>query len=573
MTESSEDLSLVVELMRRGLSRRGFLRGAAAVVAAGGTSSVLLEACGGTSPSTSSSGGAPKRGGHITEGWNTDIKTFNSILTQDVYSNLVINLVSDGLLSVDGKGNLIPSIASAVPGGGSDGNTYTFKLRSDVKWTDGMPVTSDDVLFTYNLIFAPEYAAVASPRRGDFTKHVDSISAPDPQTFVIKTKAPYAPLLVNHGTYGIMPKHVLSSVSPVAINTMSYNSAPTVTNGMFKFVSWQQGAQVVLARNDGYYRGAPLLDKYVYKVLPSQVAIGNALKTGEIDVGSQLDPSQISSLQTVQGLTIDDFVTPSFQFLAYNLDPAKPAGKILQDQAVRQALYYAINRPAIVKSVLYDQGSVANSVEPPTVFAYNPNTTPAYDYSPSKANQLLDKAGWVKGSNGVRAKDGVQLAFTMQAESGNLTLTNVMQVIQQNWKAVGCNMTPTTIQFPQLVTNLTDTRDFDIILVGFNFVNDPDQAQLFSSSGTAVGGFNGMDFKNGQVDNLLAEGAATLDKAKRKQIYDQYQNLMAQLAPVVLLYFSKQAYGHISRVQGTQLNTFQQYTRPWMNKVSVTDGK
>ncbi|MGH7922687.1 MAG: ABC transporter substrate-binding protein, partial [Candidatus Dormibacteraceae bacterium] len=308
MTESGPDSSVVAALLRQGLSRRGFLWGTAAVLAAGGASSVLLDACG-SNPSSggSASNGKPVKGGHVTEGWNTDIKTFNSMLTQDVYSNLVITLTNDGLLSVNGKGELIPMLATAVPGGGSDGNTYTFKLRSGVKWTDGTPLTSDDVLFTYNLIFAPQYAAVASPRRGDFTLHVDSISAPDPQTFVIHTKTPYAPMLVNHGTYGIMPKHVLGSIAPASINTMSYNSAPTVTNGMFKFVSWQQGAQVVLARNDNYWNGAPYLAKYVYKVLPSQIAIGNSLKTGEVDIGAQLDPSQISSLQNVQGLTIDDF--------------------------------------------------------------------------------------------------------------------------------------------------------------------------------------------------------------------------------------------------------------------------
>ena len=112
----------------------------------------------------------------------------------------------DGLLSSKGNGDLVPYIAQEVPKVASDGNTYTFKLRKDVKWSDGQPLTSDDVLFTYNLIFAPEYAAVASPRRGDFTQHVASISAPDQYTFVVKTKTPYAPFLVTHGQYGIMPK-------------------------------------------------------------------------------------------------------------------------------------------------------------------------------------------------------------------------------------------------------------------------------------------------------------------------------------------------------------------------------
>ena len=427
------DGSTIEETRGGGISRRDFLRGtAAAALAVGGASSVLLE------PTLASAAAlAPRKGGSVIEGWSTDIKTFNSILSQDVYSNMMINLVNDPLLFVNSKGLLEPGLATSVPTGGSDGNTYTFKLHSGVKWSDGTPLTSDDVLFTYNLIFAPEYSAVASPRRGDFTLHVDSISAPDPQTFVIHTKSTYAPLLYSHGAYPIMPKHVLGSIPAAQINTMSYNSAPTVTNGQFKFVSWQQGAQSTLARNENYWRGAPYLDNYVFKVLPSAVAIGNALKTGEVNVGAQLDPSSLSSLETVQGLNIANFVTPSFEFLALNQNPQKPAGAILQDVKVRQALYYAINRPAMIKSILFGEGSNATGVEPPTSWAYDPNAKPQYAYNPAKANQILDAAGWTKGSDGMRSKNGTPLAFTLHYPSGVLTLTNISQVVQQNWKAIG----------------------------------------------------------------------------------------------------------------------------------------
>ena len=553
---------------RGGISRRDFLRGTAATaLAAGGAAGVLLD------PTLASAAAvAPKKGGHIIEGWSNEIKTFNSMLSSDVYSSLCINMVNDGLLLVDGKGNLQPSLATAVPSGGSDGNTYTFKLRSGVKWTDGTPLTSDDVLFTYNLIFAPEYAAVASPRRADFTKHVESISAPDPQTFVIKTKSTYAPLLYAHSAYPIMPKHVLGSIPPAQINTMSYNSAPTVTCGMFKFVSWQKGAQVTLARNPDYWRGAPYLDNYVYKVFTSAVDIGNALKTGEINVGAQLDASQLSSLQTQQGLKVDNFVTPGFEYLALNLNPEKPAGKILQDLNVRRALYYGINRPAMIKSVLFGQGTNATGVEPPTSWAYDPKATPQYKYNPAKANKMLDAAGWVKGADGVRAKDGVRMSFKLEASAGNLTLSNVMQVVQQNWKQIGVEATPTEVQFTQLVTKLTATRDFDIILIGFSLGVDPDQSQLFSAEGLGVGGFNGMDFNDATVNRLDEEGTSTLNKQKRIQIYKQYQDRMNEEVPILLLYFTKGAYGVLNSVHGMQLNTFQQYVRPWMNKVWVSSG-
>ena len=195
-----------------GISRRDFLRGtAAAALAVGGASSVLLE------PTLASAAAlAPRKGGSVIEGWATDIKTFNSILSQDVYSNMMINLVNDPLLFVNSKGLLEPGLATSVPTGGSDGTPIRSSCTPGVKWTDGTPLTSDDVLFTYNLIFAPEYSAVASPRRGDFTLHVDSISAPDPETFVIHTKSTYAPLLYSHGAYPIMPKHVLGSIPAAA---------------------------------------------------------------------------------------------------------------------------------------------------------------------------------------------------------------------------------------------------------------------------------------------------------------------------------------------------------------------
>jgi peptide/nickel transport system substrate-binding protein len=555
-------------------SRREFLRrlgGTAAVAALGAGTMGFLEACGsGGTPTTSAT---PRKGGHVTEGWAFDIKTFNPILSQDVYSNLCIGVCLDSLLTSKANGELMPLLAEAMPKVSADGQTYTFKLRQDVKWTDGTPLTSDDVLFTYDLIFAPEYAAVASPRRGDFTQHVAAISAPDPYTFVVQTKSPYAPFLATHAQYGILPKHVLGNLPAAAINTADFNSAPTVTSGPFKFVRWDKGSQVVFTRNPGYYRGAPRLDSFVYKVVPDTVAVANQLKTGEIDAG-QISPSQVASLQTEPGLTLTSFVVPQFEFYMYQLDPTKPAGQIFQEQAVRQALLYAIDRPGIVKTVLFGQGQVANSVEPPTSWAYNPNTRPTYPYDPRKAGQLLDQAGWVKGPDGVRAKGGRRLEFTLQYATGDPVLKSVAQVMQQDWQAIGVKMTPQEIQFSQLVTLITDTRTFDLILVGFNFSQDPDQSQLFSSSGTERGGFNGFDFKNAQVDQLLNQAATTLDQSKRKQLYVQYQDIMAAQVPAPVLYFLKRTYGVSKRVQGYGYGPFNQYgQRPWLKDVWVTDGK
>lgn len=557
-------------------SRRDFLKGAGglgASLALLGSGGVLLEACGSGGSGGSSSSGTPRKGGHVTEGWAFDIKTFNSTLSQDVYSNLVLGLCFDALLTSDAKGNLLPAIAQSVPQAASDGATYTFKLRKDVKWSDGKQLTSDDVLFTYNLMFAPEYTEVNSPRRGDLTQHLASITAPDPYTIVFKTKGVFAPFLTTHGQYGILPKHILGSLPAAAINSADFNSAPTVVNGVFKFVRWDKGAQVLFERNDGYYRGASRLDRFVYKVLSNTTAVANQLKTGEIDMGN-IDPSQWDSMHNVEGVNLISYGQPAFQFYAYQLDPAKPASALFSEKAVRQALYYALDRPSMIKTIYFNTEILANSPEPPTSWAYDPNVKPTYNYDPNKANSLLDQAGWQKGSDGIRSKNGHRLAFTITTANSVNAWQSLIQVMQQQWKAVGADVSTKLVTFPALVNVITTTRDFDIFLVGFNWGQDPDQAQLFSSAGTAVGGFNGFDFKNPDVDKALADATTTVDHTKRKQLYATYQNLMADLVPAPILFFNKALYGLNQRVKGYGLGTFNQYAqRPWMKDVWVSDGK
>src|SRR5215472_9278570 len=258
-------------------SRRDFLRrmgGAAAFAAftAGGIE--FLEACGNGSGSANATP-TGKKGGHLVEGNFTDISYMNSVLSSDTASATVISMLFEGLLVSKPNGDLIPGLAQAMPQVSSDGTTYTFKLRPNLRWSDGQPLTSDDVLFTFNLMFAPEYKDVNSPRRTDLEQNLESIAAPDAQTIVFKTKGVWAPFLALHAQREIMPKHVPGSLPAKAINTADFNSAPSATSGAFKFVRWDKGQQVVLSRNDSYLRGPALLDQYVYKVAPDSVTLTN----------------------------------------------------------------------------------------------------------------------------------------------------------------------------------------------------------------------------------------------------------------------------------------------------------
>src|SRR5690348_2613179 len=343
-------------------SRRDFLRragGAAAFVAFSGGVMEFLQACAGNGSSNNNSTTA-KKGGHVVEGNFTDIRTLNSMLSSDTASNICIGLMFDGLTNQKKDGTVIPALAESWKTS-SDGLTYTFKLRSGLKFSDGQPITADDVKFTYALAYDPAYKDFASPRRGDLSKYIASIDTPDAQTVVLKTTQIYAPFLAAHGQYGILPKHVLGSMDAKPLNTAAYNTAPTVTNGAFKFVSWEKGQQVTMARNDNYWAGPAYLDQWIYKVLPDSVAVTNQLKTGEIDIGP-VDPGQFDALKTTSTVNMSEFGVPTFTFYAYQLDPSKPAGPLFQDKAVRQALLYALDRQSIVTAIFFGHGQVANSV-------------------------------------------------------------------------------------------------------------------------------------------------------------------------------------------------------------------
>ncbi len=208
-------------------SRRDFLKrtgGAAAYLSfMGGGLAAFLEACaGGTSSNTPTA----KKGGHVVEGSFSDIRTLNSMLSSDTVSNQVIGLMFDGLLNYKKDGSLVAALAQDLPKTNSDGTVYTFKLRSGLKWSDGQPITSEDVKFTYALAYDPAYKDVSSPRRGDLSKYIKSIDTPDPQTVVITTTQVFAPFLSSHGRYGILPKHVLGSLDAKAINTAPSTPRP-----------------------------------------------------------------------------------------------------------------------------------------------------------------------------------------------------------------------------------------------------------------------------------------------------------------------------------------------------------
>ena len=556
-------------------SRRDFLRrlGAAAAYTAFTAGIVdFLEACGGGNTPTSQT---PVKGGKLIEGTISDIATFNTLNSGDTSSTQMITLLFDGLQSITAKGDNIPMLASAPPTVSSDQLTFTFKLRPNLKWSDGQPLTADDVVFTYNLIFSADTKDFVSRYRANLEGFLQSVTATDPQTVVFKFSKILANFVDTHCRYGILPKHILGSATPKALNTHDFfTKGPTASSGVFKFTRWDKGQQVVLERNDNYWAGAAHLDQYIWKVVTDAVVLAQQLKTGELDAG-QPDASQFDNLKTVQTITALSHINPGFVYYQFNLEPTKAASKIFGDKNVRKALHTALDRTSMAKAVYFGQAVPADSVLPPTTWAYNPNVSPKYSFDKAAAEKMLEDAGWTKGSDGIRAKGGVRMSFEVNTNSGNKVRENLIQVMQQQWKDIGVDAQPRAIAFQTLVTQIRSTKTFQVILIGIaNQDTDPDQTTLWTTKGIGSAGLNGMSYSNPKIDELMDSALQSTDRAKRKPIYAQIQNILADELPAPMLFYPNYLWGINKRVVNFNVGPYNTYQgRPWMKDVFVSDGK
>ncbi|MCW5853587.1 MAG: hypothetical protein KIT87_26210, partial [Anaerolineae bacterium] len=444
-----------------------------------------------------------------------------------------------------------------------DNLTYNFTLRDDVKFHDGQKFSADDVKFTYELMLNEK---VNSPRRSSLAV-IDSINVKSPTEIEFKLKSVTADFLVSQSSYQILPKHILGSVPPEQINTHDFNTKSPIYTGPFKFKEWVKDDHITLVANPDYFLGKPKLDQYIYKVVKDANVVAAQLKTGEIDWGA-FEPALLEEMQKQQNLNIKAYDQFSFTFYSYNLDPAKTP--LFQDVKVRQALLYALDRDAMVKKIMFGQGSVANTSVPLISWAYNKDNQPQYKFDTAKAESLLDEAGWKKGSDGMRAKDGKKLSFTCYTNAGNKVRESYVTVMQEQWRKIGVEMTPKLEEWNAFLDRITKTRDFECFLVGFSWGVDPNQKTMWHTS-SYNGGFNMNKYANPDLDKILDDALNTTDINKRKELYFKMQEIVAKDVPSVILDFPKALVAVNKRVVNLEPKAVG--TRNNVEQWAVTDGK
>ena len=554
-------------------TRRTFLKRAAALGLSAPVVGSLLAACGGgntvaptTSTTSSSSSGAgaaspttevipttqvntgaaspaaspqaaagtPKNGGTFTIVGHQEIAGLSPNDTGPGDQWVMITQIHNALLEMDENFVFNPTLASSFEVA-SDGLTYTLHLRSGVKFHDGTDFSSADVKYTYDFYSDASKGSVIAAN----FQNMDTVTASDPTTVVVKMKAPNAAFIARASS-----TFIVQSKYHAQVGEKVYRTKPVGT-GPFKLQEWVSADHTTVAAFDQHFRGRPHFDTVTEKNVPEPSVRTIALQTGQAD-------SACWPLLVQDDLKLNADTTHFTSFtsvsVAVNHFPINNQRPFFADKQVRQALMYAIDRQKVIDTVFQGAAVLATANLAPNLQAwYNPNVT-KYSYDVAKANSMLDAAGWAVGSDGIRAKNGQKFSFVCWVISGDQARKPEAELLQQYLKTVNVEMNiqeqPITSINAQLLSGKGDASLFNWTYGGSG--GDPDASTTLGSNG----GSNFSSYKNPQVDSLLAQGLKETDPAKRKAIYDQIQSIVADDVPFLFMMYWQWFNHYTKRIQG-----------------------
>jgi len=492
---------------------------------------------------------ALSRGGELIYGSTQEPDTLNPYLSERLATSEVGSLVFSGLLLRDADGRWQPDLAVKVPdlangGVSKDGLVVTYHLRPGVVWHDGHPFTSEDVLFTWQTIMDRRFQAVMR----DGYDRIAVVETPDKNTVVLRFREFYAPYLTLFPV--ILPKHLLEKETD--LNSAAFNRAPIGT-GPFRLKEWRIGEALTLEANADYYRGRPVLDRIVYKIIPDSSTLLVQLKAGELDIVGNVNPSQIDQVKAISGMKT--IVTPDaiWEHMAFNLDNA-----LFQDIRVRKAIALAVDRETIINNILRGAGFPAAGDQPPSSWAHNPALRPE-TRNVEKARALLAEAGYQPGSDGIMVKDGRKLAFTITTTAGNNIRESEAQLIINQLKEIGVSAETKFVDAASLFGSVLKARRFEAALYAWAAGPDPDNYSLWNSRcipgpGNGYEGYNYPGWRNQEIDRLTEQAIGTADCVIRKAMYNRIQELLMDECPVVPLYFRATVAVAKDRVQNFRPN-------------------
>lgn len=470
---------------------------------------------------------------------------------QNGWDGNVTSVIFASLVSTDKQGKPIPELAEKWDVS-SDQLTYTFHLRKDLKFSDGSPLTADDVAFTLTLLHdkayegeidISQYAVKGGKeyKEGKATS-IEGIQVVDPQTIKITTeKVNSQAIFVLGGTVLSKAYYGKDYTQNTSLDYLKELYGKPIAAGPYKFEKYIPGQEVRFVANENYYAGKPKIPNFIYKITSGDTKL-QLFQTGEVDYTGLGTGDEI--LEQAKGLEFANIqieTAASFSYIYMNNN--KP---YLKDKKVRQALIYGLDRKKYVDTALKGYGTVANVPIHPTSWAYTEEGVNKYEYNKEKAKKLLDEAGWKVGSDGVREKDGQKLKLSYFGPSSAKDSDLLIPIAKENYKEIGVEFNPEFMDFNTMLSKV-NKGDYDLASVSTPITSDPSE-----TAGEYLSGVNdkSLGYKNAKVDELIKKGIETVDIEKRKPIYKELYKELSDDPPVILLNYRRTITGYNGNIKG-----------------------
>ena len=492
----------------------------------------------------------PTSGGVYTEALIGSMSRLNPLLDRNNSADRDVDrLLFSGLIKFDSRGIPRPDLASSW-GTSQDGTIYNFSIRPNAVWHDGQAITTDDVIFTIDLIkseisFYPQ----------DVKALWDEVEIRrlDEKTMQFRLPEPFVPFL-DYLTFGLLPQHILGAVPADQILNAEFNLNP-VGSGPYQFdhllVDNGQITGVVLTIFDGYYAQEPYIPQVVFRYYSSSSAALDAYQQGEVLGISQITNNVLDAALAEENLSLYTSRRPELSLVLFNLNNGEVP--FLQEVAIREALLTGLNRQRMINDLLRGQAIPADGPILPGSWAFYEGTE-HIDYDPTEATNMLKREGYIIPAEGgdVLTKDGQRLAFNL-LHANDPMHTALAEYIQRDWAQLGVQVTLVPMPYEQLIYENLTARQYQAALVDLNlsYTPDPDPYPFWHQA-EAVGGQNYSQWDNRVASEYLERARITADLNERARLYRNFQVIFEQELPALPLYFPTYTFAVDVQVDGVQ---------------------
>jgi peptide/nickel transport system substrate-binding protein len=535
-----------------------------------GSALLFLAACGGgdsaEAPAADADYGDPVPGGTAVLAESADMSIPLAIVAQTAFDgNLGGDVMFMSLFATDwADGRLVYHTAEQSPMAiarsyeyvGPDSASLRIHMRSDVRWSDGEPITAQDFVFTYGILDDPDLASPLQNQADD----LESVEAENDSTVVFHFTRRY-PEMFTHVSIQPIPEHIFGDTPPAELRNHPTIRNPEngnlVVSGPYMIGSWERGESVVLVRNPEFQPQA-YLDQLVFRIIPEPLTRLIELQTGAVDVVTGITLDQLPRLrEQAPHVRLELEEKRFYDFIGYNGGEFEPFG----DPEIRRALGLAIDVPTIIQSLQMEEFAVPAGGPYSPIFrdVYDPEGQGPLPHDPEEARRILASKGWTdSNADGILDRDGQPFSFTLVTNSGNQRRADVSQIVQEQWRQIGVDAQIQLREFNTMMDDLIGRR-YEAALAGWSVGLYPDLTGLWAPDSP----FNVTGYADPEVTRLMDEARAKPTYEAAAPVWREAASRIIEAQPYTWLYYLDQVDGVNQRLRGVEIDTYGPYQNTW----------